>query len=311
MPWILSGPLSVERLTVAIADLSPSLSGTKLVQLSDLHYDGLRLSEDLLAQAIEASNRENPDLVLLTGDYVTDDPTPIRDLGLRLKQLQSRAGIYASLGNHDIQDCQYPNAKAKVTEAFTSIGISVLWNAIAYPLGEQLPIVGLADFWSREFAPEQIIAQLDPGIPRIVLSHNPDTAEVLQKWRVDLQLSGHTHGGQVVIPRFGPAPILLQQLRHRTSKPLQRWIPFLRECSNVMKHWQWAQGWHQVGSNQLYVNRGLGTYFPGRLFCPPELTVITLVSHQSSVISQQSTVSHQLVTVGLTPCLQQQWSVVK
>jgi hypothetical protein len=75
MHWVFSGPLSVEKVTVAIADLPASLQGTKLVQLSDLHYDGLRLSEDLLAQAIEASNQAEPDLVLLTGDYVTDDPT--------------------------------------------------------------------------------------------------------------------------------------------------------------------------------------------------------------------------------------------
>ena len=276
MPLIINEPLSIERVTVAIADLPRSLSGTKIVHLSDLHYDGLRLSEKLLAQTIEVSNDENPDLVLLTGDYVTDDPTPVNDLVLRLKYVKSRQGIYASLGNHDIM---YPNAKAEVTAAFTRIGITVLWNAIAYPLGEALPIVGLADFWSREFHPEPVFAQLDPSVPRLVLSHNPDTAEILRQWRVDLQLSGHTHGGQVGIPGRGSVATILQSLRQQTPKLMQGWIPFLRECSQVAQHWEWAQGWHQVGSNQLYVNRGLGTYFPGRFFCPPELTVITLVSH--------------------------------
>lgn len=71
MHWLLTGPLSVEKLTVAIADLPDELQGTKLVQLSDFHYDGLRLSEEMLAQAIAATNEAEPDLIVLTGDYVT------------------------------------------------------------------------------------------------------------------------------------------------------------------------------------------------------------------------------------------------
>jgi uncharacterized protein len=273
--WIINEPLSIERLSIAIAGLPASLVGVKLVQLSDLHYDGLRLGDELLSEAIEASNRENPDLVLLTGDYVTDDPTPIFKLASKLKSLKSRAGIYACLGNHDIR---YLHSQKTITQAFLTQGINVLWNAIATPLGDEFPIVGLADYWSPDFDPASVLNSLDPDTPRLVLSHNPDTAEILRSWRVDLQLSGHTHGGQIFIPGFGSGPLLLQKLRQSAPPLLQPYIPFLKQCARVVQHWQWAQGWHQVGRNQLYVNRGLGTYFPGRLFCPPEVTAIVLDS---------------------------------
>ncbi|MDM9585980.1 metallophosphoesterase [Nostoc sp. GT001] len=277
MHWLFTGHLRVDKITVKIAELPASLQGTTLVQLSDFHYDGLRLSEDMLEKAIALTNEAEPDLILLTGDYVTDDPTPIHQLVLRLKHLQSRCGIYAVLGNHDIY---YSHSKSEVTQALTTIGVHVLWNEIAYPLGKELPLVGLADYWSREFYPAPVMNQLDSLTPRIVLSHNPDTAKILQQWRVDLQLSGHTHGGHIVIPGIGPLVLYYKKLLKQIPKKLRRWVTFLLgDCSKVVRYWEWAQGFHKVEENQLYVNRGLGTYKPGRLFCPPEVTVITLVSH--------------------------------
>ena len=275
MPVIITEPLKIERVTIAIANLPNSLSGVTIVQLSDLHYDGVRLAEKLLAQAIEVSNLEKPDLVAITGDLVTDEPQPIAELASKLSQLNPRVGIYACLGNHDNVSLA---SRQHIINALTKVGIRVLWNEVVYPWSENLAIVGLADYWSREFNPKPVLEQIDPHIPRLVLSHNPDSAEILKKWRVDLQLSGHTHGGQIVIPGYGAAPILLQQVRKNTPKFISNFIPYLRVCSEVVKHWQWSEGWHHVGNNQLYVNRGLGTYSPGRLFCPPEVTVITLES---------------------------------
>lgn len=272
---ILSESLKVERLTIPIKGLSSLLEGTKIVQLSDLHDDGCCLSPQLLTQAINLSNQEQPDLVMLTGDYITNQPDTIYTLAPKLKLLQSRVGTYAVLGNHDVL---YPQAKPKVTEALSEVGIKVLWNEIISPLGDDLPIVGLADFWSGDFNPEPTLSRLSESKPCLVLSHNPDTAKVLQHWRVDLQLSGHTHGGQIVIPGFGPGLMLVQQIRERIPSQLQNCIPYINHCSGILKNWQWHQGWHHIRGNQLYVNRGLGTYFPGRFFCPPELTVITLVS---------------------------------
>ncbi|OBQ35414.1 MAG: metallophosphatase [Anabaena sp. MDT14b] len=273
MHKLLTGSLSTEKLTVKIPNLPLSLAGLKLVQMSDFHYDNGLLSEKMLTEAIAVSNAAKPDLVILTGDYVNTIAKPIHQLALRLKNLESRYGVYAILGNHDIY---YPTSKSEITNALTNVGINVLWNQIAYPVGEKLPLVGLADFYAKEFNPEAIMNQLDSTTPRIVLSHHPDTAEILKKWRVDLQLSGHSHGGQIVIPGLGPAMIYYAKIVRKIPKKIRRKLPFLRKTHSILRHWQWSQGLHKVGNNQLYVNRGLGTYFPGRLFCPPEVTIIIL-----------------------------------
>ena len=273
MHKLLTGSLSTEKLTVKIPNLPLSLAGLKLVQMSDFHYDNGLLSEKMLTEAIAVSNAAKPDLVILTGDYVNTIAKPIHQLALRLKNLESRYGVYAILGNHDIY---YPTSKSEITNALTNVGINVLWNQIAYPVGEKLPLVGLADFYAKEFNPEAIMNKLDSTTPRIVLSHHPDTAEILKKWRVDLQLSGHSHGGQIVIPGLGPAMIYYAKIVKKIPKKIRRKLPFLRKTHSILRQWQWSQGFNKVGNNQLYVNRGLGTYFPGRLFCPPEVTIITL-----------------------------------
>jgi predicted MPP superfamily phosphohydrolase len=275
MPSLFTGSLSVETLRIKIPNLPEALKGCRVTQLSDFHYDGLRLSEELLEQAIAASNAARPDLVALTGDFVTHDPAPAYALARRLRQLQNRSGIFAVLGNHDTMR---RGAKETVIRALEEVGITVLINQVVYPLGEELAVVGLADLWSKEFNAAAVMEAIAPEVPRIVLSHNPDTAERLAKWRVDLQLSGHTHGGQIVIPGFGPLPKLYFSARRYIPKAIRVRLPMMsNECSEILKHWEWAQGLHRVGRNQLYVNRGLGTYSPGRLFCPPELTVFTLL----------------------------------
>lgn len=274
MHRLLTGKLRVEHLTIPIANLPANLSGTKLVQLTDFHYDGVRLSEGLLFEAIAAANEAEADLIFLTGDFITLETAPIHDLVQRLKNLQSRVGIYAVLGNHDHY---LPGGKREVTNALNNAGIRVLYNEATYPLGENLALIGLADFWSGDFQPEPVMTSVDLSIPRIVLSHNPDTAEKLQEYRIDLQFSGHTHGGQIVIPGIGPVYGWLKKISSAIPQWVRNWMPFLSVDDRVVTHWEWASGLHRVGNNLLYVNRGLGTYAPGRLFCPPEVTVITLV----------------------------------
>ena len=274
MHRLLSGSLSVETLTIPIRDLPERLVGTVVAQLSDFHFDGLRLSNSLLAKTVAQIEAIGPDLIALTGDFVTDDPTPIHELARRIKHMPSKYGAIAVLGNHDIQGVE---ARKTVTQALEQANIPVLWNAIATPFGDDFPVVGFADYWSKEFEPA-VLDQLDPAVPRLVLSHNPDTAEPLAQWRVDLQLSGHTHGGQIYIPLLGPGPLVWQRIRRGVPSAIRNRIPFLSDrCFHVVRHWKWCRGLHRVGDNWLYVNRGLGTYFPGRFLCSPELTVFTLV----------------------------------
>lgn len=270
---LFSEDLKIERINIKIKKLPSELSGLKIVQLSDLHYDGKSLSRNLLEKAIRISNNENPNLIALTGDFVTFNPHAIDNLTPHLKHLKSQQKIYACLGNHDIY---YKKGKQIVIDSLEAIGIEVLWNKIDYIFNDKLAIVGLADIWSSEFNPKPIFEQIKPNIPKIVLSHNPDTMAILQEFSIDLQLSGHTHGGQIVIPFIGTVPSIVIKIKGVTPPFLHPFIPYLKMCSKIMKHWEWSEGYHKIGDNQLYVNRGLGSYSPGRLFCPPELTVINL-----------------------------------
>lgn len=276
---ILTEPIKIEQLAIAIADLPAHLQGTKIVQLSDLHYDGDCLPDQVLMHAIELANQEEPDVVVITGDFVTDNPNHIHDLTLHLKHLQSRCGVYGILGNHDLYVRQ---SRDTIVNALNKIDIRVLWNEVVYPMGEGLALVGLADYWAPDYKRSAaLMDQLPPTLPRIVLAHNPDCAESLQQWRVDLQLSGHSHGGQMIIPGIANVSVLCAKLYPHVPHKVRKKINILGACYRVMKHWEWVKGLHHVGQNRLYVNRGLGTYFPGRLFCPPEVTVITLRSESN------------------------------
>ncbi|MEM8612395.1 MAG: metallophosphoesterase, partial [Cyanobacteria bacterium P01_H01_bin.105] len=249
--------------------------GTVIVQLSDFHYDGERLSDKLLAAAIAAIPPLKPDLVVLTGDFVTTEPDPVYDLAAQLSPIAKAFPTYAILGNHDNY---WPMARGIITAALIQNNISVLWNQIVYPFGEGLALVGLSDYYTPDYTPT-VLDALPTTLPRIVLSHNPDTAEHMIPWRVDLQLSGHTHGGQIVLPGIGNVARHWFTFRKRLPTVLRKsGIPYVDDgCANIVDNWEWALGLHKVGQNLLYVNRGLGSYAPGRLFCNPEVTAITLV----------------------------------
>lgn len=282
-----TGFLTIETLDVSVENLPYGLDGLKIIQMSDFHADKVGLFDGLLDQAIAASNREFPDLVVLTGDFITSKTAPLDRLMNDLKRLESRYGTYAILGNHDV----YPfDLRSAVLESLSQAGIQVLWNEVIYPCGPGLAIVGFADVRSREFCPSQVMPQIPPEIPRIVLAHNPDCATALKDWRVDLQLSGHTHGGQICFPGLGSLPSIAARSYRALPSRLQRRLPGFQRISRISQNWDWEQGYHAVARNplettdrvtptspnRLYTNRGLGTYPPGRLFCTPEVTRISL-----------------------------------
>ncbi len=309
MHSLFTGPLTIESLDLAIADLPPLMDGLKLIQMSDFHADAWGLSDSLLEQSIAASNREYPDLVLLTGDFITSKPEPIDRLAQHFKNLESRYGIYAILGNHDL----YPlSNRSRVIDTLKRSGITVLWNEICYPCGPGLALVGFADVKSREFLPSQVMPHISEDIPRIVLAHNPDCAKALAAWRVDLQLSGHTHGGQICIPGLGSLPAIATRSYNAIPYRLRRHLPGIGRLNRISQNWDWERGYHEISTavdkavnkddrdrqesrpNRLYTNRGLGTYPPGRFFCTPEVTRITLYRKRQTA----DTISKQNLNIG-------------
>jgi hypothetical protein len=241
--------LYTKKVAIPIDNLAPSLDGFKIVQLSDIHlYPYTEI--DIVIKAVERINTLTPDIVVLTGDYVYEKAASIFELAPILADINARYGTFSVLGNHD-----YWTDPAIVQEGLRQADIPVLINeGVQIEVGsDRLHLAGLDDGWDGSPDWDAVMETSISGAPTILLIHEPDFIEETAKdARISLQLSGHTHGGQVRIPGFG-APAL----------PLYGRL--------------YDYGLYRVNKTWLYVNPGIGVIPPPvRLNCRPEITEITL-----------------------------------
>jgi predicted MPP superfamily phosphohydrolase len=227
----------------------------RILQLSDLHRSwAVPLS--LIESAITLGLNEKPDLICLTGDFITG----LEDLSSgayarTLSRLAAAAPAFAVLGNHDggiwaREAGGYADSEA-VKKLLMQSGIQLLHNASTrVPIrGAELVLVGLGDLWAGEMQPQRAFAGVGAGLPVVLLSHNPDTKDMLGNYTWDLMLSGHTHGGQVIIPFDGPRFAPVQDKRYVAG--LGAW-----------------------GSRQIHVSRGVGSIAGIRFRCRPEVNLL-------------------------------------
>jgi uncharacterized protein len=240
--------LEVVRATLHVHALPPALIGLRIALLTDIHRSD-SVPEEFVRRAVQAVRAARPDLVILGGDYVTlGDRKFVEPAGEALSGLEAPNGVYGILGNHD-DDRDMPAALARrgvavLKDARTSIEIR----------GQTVDLVGLR-FWTRKGADVQRIVRGTRGFP-ILLAHDPRRLSDAAALEIPLVLSGHTHGGQIVIPGL--------------SAMLARKFPILA-------------GKGRKGVSTIYVSRGIGTvYVPVRLNCPPEVSVLTLVAASSA-----------------------------
>jgi len=234
--------------------------GYRVVHITDLHVDGMFMTSERLTSVVQAINRLHADLVVITGDFVTSYQAEHAQTLAGLSELQARDGVFGVLGNHD-----HAAGADWMRECLSAAHIQELNNAThTIQRDDQvLHLVGLDDLFPRnegEPTPvwthlprlEQLAATLPEEGTAILLVHEPDIADVAASTRrFDLQLSGHSHGGQVFIPFYGLLSSILP--------PLAR---------------QYPRGLYQVEEMTLYTNRGLGT--PMRFNNPPEIAVMDL-----------------------------------
>ena len=247
--------LAVERVDVPIPDLPASLDGFTIVQLSDLHR-GPKVTQEQVAQAVELAlqqeahcsvERSRRSLVVLTGDYVSVSAEYAVSCAESLSPLAASGDVLACLGNHD----HWTDANT-VARSLTDAGITVLRNA-AREVVDGLWVAAVDDVRERYADLEKALEGVPAGVTVVLLAHEPDYAdEVAADGRVSLQLSGHSHGGQVRLPLAGPLI-----------------LPYLGR--------KYPAGLYRVGDMWLYVNRGVGLIGPAvRFNCRPEVTVLRL-----------------------------------
>ena len=247
------------KLEISLARLPEAFDGFTIAQLSDFHYENY-FSAVPIRKAVQVVNGLKPDLIVLTGDFVTVPMFRSRSSKIRaansaapcaevLQALQAPMGKFAILGNHDADA-----GPTRITGMLADHGIPILRNR-ALPLERdtgRLWLIGVDDALRGEPDLGVAIRHIPDNDPRILLAHEPDFADESSLLPVDLQLSGHSHGGQIWIPGIG-AP----------------WLPPLSI--------KYPRGLYQVGNLTLYTNIGIGTIrAPIRINCPPEITLITL-----------------------------------
>ncbi len=253
--------IEIKHVEIGIADLPEAFDGFRIAQLSDIHLD-LFTEPFFLRHAIHKINALRPDAVCLTGDFVTELRTfpkyPIQaawKCAAMLKTIECRR-VFAILGNHDTLV-----NPVEISNALSHHGILVLRNdnAMIEHNGARLWLAGLEDALDGNPEPDKAIPERIRGLrnePVLLLCHEPDYADHLLRRQVgqsvSLMLSGHTHGGQVRLPFYGPITLPLMGKNY-------------------------VEGLFRLGGMQLYVNRGLGAIgVPFRFDCPPEITDITL-----------------------------------
>jgi predicted MPP superfamily phosphohydrolase len=245
------------EIEVSLARLPEAFDGFRLVQLSDFHYEE-HFSAIPIRKSVAIVNGLDPDVIALTGDFVTvpilERPSSLRAAAATaepcaavLRDLQ--APKYAILGNHDAA-----TSADRIVRALRDANIPVLRNqSVAIERGrDRIWVAGIDDLLRGMPDMSATLANIPEKEMTILLAHEPDFADDAALSPIDLQLSGHSHGGQIWIPGIG-AP----------------WLPPMAR--------RYPRGLHQVGNLTLYTNIGIGTIrAPIRINCPPEITLITL-----------------------------------
>ena len=251
------GWLDVEEINIKLPRLSPKFSGFRIAQLSDIHIGGW-MNQERLSQVVDTVISQTPDLVVMTGDYVIghnwhgDVNSTLSVLRKELSRLASQFLTLSVLGNHD----HWLDAET-VRKALQASGIVDIGNNI-YTLessGADLHIAGVDSIYVNRDDLNLVLAKIPEDGASILLVHEPDYADrSAETGRFDLQISGHSHGGQVVLPFIGP-PIL----------------PKFAE--------KYPLGLYKIKEMYQYTNRGVGMTNPTiRFNCRPEITIFNLDS---------------------------------
>jgi len=246
----------VSRVTARLPG-SESRRPLTLLQLSDFHASNV-VSLDFIDRSVTlALDSCQPDLVCLTGDYITWKWEQWDEYSAVLARLSQTAPTFACMGNHDggpwAGSSKGYDDHTFVDSMLKNAGITLLHNASTiFQQGEwKMNIVGLGDWWAEEMEPQFAYRTTDQSIPTILLSHNPDTKNRLEAWSWDLMLSGHTHGGQLSLPMIG--------------------TPF----APIRDH-RYVRGLHRWNDRWLHITKGVGNLHGMRFNCRPEVSVLTL-----------------------------------